>query len=84
MIDDPIVEEIRCFRKEHAARYGNNLQRIVEALREKERLSDRVRLNPGPKRLAEKVLENLNSKRKEAGKEEGEDICNALKLDHRS
>ena len=48
MIDDPIVEEIRRFRKEHAARYGNNLQRIVEALREKERLSDRVRLNPGP------------------------------------
>ncbi len=56
MIDDPIVEEIRRFRREHAARYGNNLQRIVEALREKERLSDRVRLNPGPKRLTEKVL----------------------------
>lgn len=56
MIDDPIVEEIRRFRKEHAAKYGNNLQRIVEALREKERLSDRVRLNPGPKRLPEKVL----------------------------
>ena len=50
MIDDPVVEEIRRFRKEHAARYGNNLQRIVEALREKERL------NPGPKRLAETVL----------------------------
>ena len=56
MIDDPIVEEIRRFRKEHAAKYGNNLQLIVEALREKERLSDRVRLNPGPKLLAEKVL----------------------------
>uniref|UniRef100_UPI00405662C0 hypothetical protein n=1 Tax=Candidatus Electrothrix sp. TaxID=2170559 RepID=UPI00405662C0 len=53
MIDDPIVEEIRRFRREHAAQYGNNLQRIVEALREKERLSDRVRLNPGPKRLGE-------------------------------
>ena len=64
MIDDPIVEEIRCFRKEHAAQYGNNLQRIVEALREKERLSHRVRLNPGPKRLSEKVL------RKEAGEAE--------------
>ena len=56
MIDDPIVEEIRRFRKEHAAKYGNNLQLIVEALREKERLSDRVRLNPGPKGLAGKVL----------------------------
>ncbi|MCI5191772.1 MAG: hypothetical protein D3915_01390 [Candidatus Electrothrix sp. AU1_5] len=48
MIDDPIVEEIGRFCKEYAAKYGNNLQRIVEALREKERLSDRVRLNPGP------------------------------------
>ncbi|MCI5148698.1 MAG: hypothetical protein D3916_04795 [Candidatus Electrothrix sp. MAN1_4] len=56
MIDDPIVEEIRRFRREHAARYGNNLQRIVEALREKEWLPDRVRLNPGPKRLMGKVL----------------------------
>ncbi|WPD23739.1 MAG: hypothetical protein SD837_04085 [Candidatus Electrothrix scaldis] len=56
MIDDPIVEEIRRFRREHAARYGNNLQRIAEALREKERLSDRVRLNLGPKGLDEKVL----------------------------
>jgi hypothetical protein len=56
MIDDPIIEEIRRFRKEHAAEYGNNLQRIVEALWEKERRSDRVRLNPGPKRLSEKVL----------------------------
>ncbi|MCI5131715.1 MAG: hypothetical protein D3904_09355 [Candidatus Electrothrix sp. EH2] len=55
-MDDPIVEEIRRFRKEHAAQYGNNLQRIVGALREKERLSDRVRLNPGPKHLADKVL----------------------------
>ncbi len=41
MIDDPIVEEIRRFCREHAAQYGNNLQRIVEALREKEWLSDR-------------------------------------------
>ncbi|MCI5120809.1 MAG: hypothetical protein D3908_06395 [Candidatus Electrothrix sp. AUS4] len=50
MIHDPIVEETRRVHKEHAAQYGNNLQRIVEALREKERL------NPGPKRLTEKML----------------------------
>ncbi|MCI5115649.1 MAG: hypothetical protein D3921_02760 [Candidatus Electrothrix sp. AW1] len=54
MIDDPIVEEIGRFCKEYAAKYGNNLQRIVEALREKEWLSNRVRLNPGPKQLVEK------------------------------
>lgn len=51
MIDDPIVEKIRRFCREHTAQYVNNLQRIVEALREKERLSDRVRLNPGPKQF---------------------------------
>ncbi|WPD21703.1 MAG: hypothetical protein SD837_16025 [Candidatus Electrothrix scaldis] len=56
MIDDPVVEGIRRFRREHAAKYGSSLQRIVEAMREKERLSDRVRLNPGPKRLDERML----------------------------
>ena len=42
MIDDPIVEEIGRFCKEYAAKYGNNLQRIVEALREKERHLDEL------------------------------------------
>jgi hypothetical protein len=51
MIDDPIVEEIRRHRKEHAAQYGNDLNRIVAALREKERESKHVLLNPGPKLL---------------------------------
>jgi hypothetical protein len=52
MINDPIVEEVRLYRKEHAARYGNDLNRIVEALRKKEQESNRVRLNPGPKLLS--------------------------------
>ena len=51
MINDPIVEEIRSYRKEHAARYDNNLNRIVEALRKKEQESTRIQLNPGPKPL---------------------------------
>lgn len=51
MIDDPIVEEVRRYRKEHAAQYGNDLNRIVEALRKKERESTRIQLNPGPKLL---------------------------------
>ena len=38
MINDPIVEEVRRYRKEHAARYGNDLRRIVEALKKKERV----------------------------------------------
>jgi hypothetical protein len=48
---DPIVEEIREIRKAHSAKYGNDLDRIVEALREKERLSTRPVLNPGPRRI---------------------------------
>ncbi len=51
MFPDPIVEEVRRIRQEHAAKYGNDLDRIVEALREKERLSTRPVLNPGPRRI---------------------------------
>ena len=58
MNPDPIVEEIREIRKAHAAKYGNDLDRIVEALREDERASTRVFLNPGPRLLsAHKVYE---------------------------
>ncbi len=53
MINDPIVEEVRRYRKEHSQRYGNDLSRIVEALRKKECESTRIRLNPGPKYLFE-------------------------------
>ena len=49
MIEDPIVEEIRRHRKAHAAEYGNDLRRIAQALRERERESSRRVLNPGPK-----------------------------------
>lgn len=51
IMNDPIVEEIRRWRKEHAAQHGNNLARIAAAFREKEQASGRVYLNPGPKRL---------------------------------
>jgi hypothetical protein len=58
MINDPIVEEVRRYRKEHAAHYGNDLNRIVEALKQKERESNRVYLNPGPKPLSQRLLQN--------------------------
>ena len=51
MMNDPIVEEIRRYRKELSADYGNDLTRMVEALRKKEFESTRVQLNPGPKLL---------------------------------
>lgn len=49
MIEDPIVEEIRRHRKAHAAKHGNDLERIARALRKHERKSSRIVLNPGPK-----------------------------------
>jgi len=55
MIIDPIVEEVRCYRKEHSAYYGNDLNRIVEALKKKEHESTRIQLNPGPKFLLKKT-----------------------------
>ena len=55
MIEDPIVEEIRSFRKMHSEKFGNNLKRIVEDLREKEKKSTHTFLNPGPKLLLKKT-----------------------------
>ncbi len=53
MFDDPIVEEIRRYRKEHAAKYGNDIHRICEALRENQKKSKRKVVNFGPKLLSE-------------------------------
>jgi hypothetical protein len=55
MIEDPIVAEVRRHRKEHAAEHGNDLDRIVEALRKRERESKRDLLNPGPKLRLDKT-----------------------------
>lgn len=52
MIDDPIVDEIHRYRKEHAASYGNDLKRIVAALQELERTSGREYVNFEPKRIS--------------------------------
>lgn len=51
MTDDPLVEEIRRHRQQHADQFGHDLKRIVEDLREKEENSGRPRLDPGPKRI---------------------------------
>ena len=36
MKDDPIVEEIRRVRSSHAAKYGNDLDRIFAAIKKEE------------------------------------------------
>jgi hypothetical protein len=56
MFDDPIVEEIRRYRREHAARYGHDIHRIFEALREKQRKSKRKLVNFGPQKLSDRKL----------------------------
>ena len=53
MIEDPIVEEVRRHREAHAAEHGHDLARIARALRKREQESDRIVLNPGPKRKME-------------------------------
>jgi hypothetical protein len=55
MMDDPIVEEIRRCRQEHAQENDNDLDKIIKSLRSRERNSKRDLLNPGPKLRMEKA-----------------------------
>jgi len=51
MKDDPIVEEIRHRREAHAAKYGNDLGKICEALRQQEKHAKFKVIHRGPKLL---------------------------------
>jgi hypothetical protein len=55
MIKDPIVEEIRRHRQEHAEENQNDLDKIIKSLRTRERDSKRKVLNPGPKSRLDKT-----------------------------
>ncbi len=55
MIEDPIVEEMRRYRREHAARHGNDLDQICIALREREARSKRKLVNRDPRVLLPKT-----------------------------
>ncbi len=55
MIKDPIVDEIRRHRQDYVKENGNDLNRIIESLRKRERNSKRKLLNPGPKRNLDKT-----------------------------
>ena len=54
MIKDPIVEEVRRHRQEHADENKNDLEKIIQSLRMRERNSKRKLLNPGPKSRLDK------------------------------
>ncbi len=47
---NPIVEEVRKVRQEHAARFGFDLERIYRDLKERERQSGRRYVTLEPKR----------------------------------
>lgn len=51
MFEDPIVEEIRRYRKQHAEKYGNDLDKIFEALKKAEKESGKNFVNFEPKLL---------------------------------
>ncbi len=51
MFQDPVVEEIRHYRKKHSEKYHNDLDKIFNALKEAEKKSKRKLANFGPKRL---------------------------------
>jgi hypothetical protein len=66
MIEDPIVAEVRKYREQHAATYGHDLRRIVAALREREKISERPVLNPGPKYILGNPEANIRLKSERA------------------
>ena len=57
MWKDPIVEEVRKIREEHAARFDYDFEAIYEDLKETERRSGRKTVSLPPKRLKERKAE---------------------------
>ncbi len=55
MKNDPIVDEVRNNGLALAARYGNNIEVIYKALKEREQTSGRIVVNRIPNRLAPKA-----------------------------
>jgi hypothetical protein len=53
MWNDPIVDEVRKIREEHAARFNYDLERIFQDLKEQERQSGREVVSLAPKRPLE-------------------------------
>ena len=73
MFDDPIVEEVRRHRQEHAAKYGNDIHRIFQAIREKEKTSKRKIVHFGPRKLSDRKLPHVAEEPGEEYKTRSED-----------
>jgi hypothetical protein len=57
MFEDPIVEEIRRIRHEHAAKFNNDLTAIVADIRRLERESGQTHVNFPPRLVEEEAGE---------------------------
>ena len=55
MFQDPIVDEIRKYRKQHAEKYGNDLDKIFEALKKSEKASGKKFVSFEPKLVLQKT-----------------------------
>ena len=51
MFEDPIVEEIHRIRREHAAKFNNDMTAIADDIRRMERESGRTYVSFPPKRI---------------------------------
>ncbi|MEO5342246.1 MAG: hypothetical protein H7842_02715 [Gammaproteobacteria bacterium SHHR-1] len=54
MKNDPVVEEIRNYRSAHAAKYGNDLDRIFLAIKENEKKHSHRLVNREVKPIVQK------------------------------
>jgi len=52
---DPIIDEVRAFRRTLQEESGNNLRRLFEKLKDWENLTNRDKVSLDPKRLAVKT-----------------------------
>jgi len=55
MYEDPIVAEIRKYRSEHAEKYGHDLDRICQALKDRQKSSKRKIVTRSPRLLFPKT-----------------------------
>jgi len=55
VIEDPIVAEIRRYRKIHADKYGNDLHKICDALRDRQAVSGREVITRQPRLKLQKT-----------------------------
>jgi hypothetical protein len=54
---DPIVEEVRKYREEHAAKFNYDIEAIVRDIKKREKESGRTYISPPPRQEKESNIE---------------------------